>query len=256
MQATIAVNSIHVHMIVADRNGKVIGGHLKNGCKVYTTVEVMIPYKGVLKRFKDDETGFMELGVLNEVDNMIYEHLKDEILYDGTQIRPGWALKELGIKGSSLITWIGPMNVKDIVDYEDKGAEIKGERLAHFIVEHFDEQPANLRLCYHRQRILVMILQDELQKCDIITEREGDDLYIGPSKLTVSIATISSSSMKIHLGMNLTSKGTPAKIDTIGIFDYKKLEETDIIKIVKRVATRYMNEIGSIEEDITKTRVF
>ncbi|MDI9623475.1 MAG: DUF366 family protein [Methanothermobacter sp.] len=185
---------------------------------------------------------------------MIHEHLKDGILYDGTQIRPNWALNELNIKGPSIITWIGPMNIKDIIDYEDKNLEIKAEKMAHFIVEHFDEQPANLRLCYHRQRMLVMILQEELWEHDIPTKREGDDLYIGTGKLTVSVATAAVSSMKIHLGMNITSKGTPADVETVGILDYKDLGEDDIIKIVKNVAKKYIQEIKLIEEDIAKTR--
>ncbi|HOK72124.1 MAG TPA: DUF366 family protein [Methanothermobacter sp.] len=185
---------------------------------------------------------------------MIHEHLKDEILYDGTQIKAAWALKKLQIKGSSIITWIGPMNIKNIIDYEDRGREIKAEKMAHFIVEHFDEQPANLRLSYHRQRILVMILQEELWKQGIPTRREGDDLYIDSGKLTVSIATTSLSSMKIHLGINLTSKGTPDDIETIGILDYKDLKEEDIIEIIGKVARKYIQEIESMEEDIAKTR--
>jgi len=186
---------------------------------------------------------------------MLHEHLKDEILYDGTQIRPAWALEEFGIKGPSIITWIGPMDIKDIVDYEDKSLEIRADRMAHFIVEHFDEQPANLRLSYHRQRILVMILQEELWKHDIITNRRGDDLYIDSGKLTVSIATASLSSMKIHLGMNITGEGTPQDIKTIGILDYRKdLNEDDIIEMIGNVAREYIQEIDSIEEDITKTK--
>jgi len=185
---------------------------------------------------------------------MIHEHLKDEILYDGTQIKAAWALKELQIKGSSIITWIGPMNIKNVIDYEDKDKEIKADEMAHFIVEHFDEQPANLRLSYHRQRILVMILQEELWRQGIPTRREGDDLYIGSGKLTVSIATASLSTMKIHLGINLTSRGTPDDIETIGILDYKDLKKEDIIELVEKVATRYIQEIESMEEDIAKTR--
>ncbi len=64
MQGTITPNGIHVHMAVANKNGKIIGGHLKGGCKVHTTVEIAIlPYNRTLKRLKDKETGFMELNV-------------------------------------------------------------------------------------------------------------------------------------------------------------------------------------------------
>ncbi len=185
---------------------------------------------------------------------MIHKHLKDRILYDGTQIRPNWALNELNIKGPSIITWIGPMDIKNIIDYEDRELKIKADKMAHFIVEHFDEQPANLRLCYHRQRMLVMILQEKLWNHGIPTRREGDDLYIGKGKLTVSVATASLSSMKIHLGMNITSKGTPQEVETIGILDYKDLEEDNIIGIIEDVAQKYIQEVRLIEEDITKTK--
>ena len=61
--------------------------------------------------------------------------------------------------------------------------------------------------------------------------------------------------MKIHLGMNITSKGTPEDVETIGILDYKDLGEDNIIGIVSDVAKKYIQEISLIEEDITKTRV-
>ncbi len=51
----------------------------------------------------------------------------------------------------------------NIVDYEDQGKEIKGDKLLHFIIEHFDVQPADLRLCYHRQRLFILMVQDNLE---------------------------------------------------------------------------------------------
>ncbi|MDI9623474.1 MAG: DNA-binding protein [Methanothermobacter sp.] len=64
MQGTITADGIHVHMAIANKNGKIIGGHLKGGCMVHTTVEIAIlPYNGILRRLKDEETGFMELDI-------------------------------------------------------------------------------------------------------------------------------------------------------------------------------------------------
>ena len=87
-----------------------------------------------------------------------------------------------------------------IIDVEDVGLEIKSDEMIHFIVEHFDCQPTNIKLAYHRQRILVMILKDELAQWGVQCTRSGDDLFVGNGKLTVSIATISATSMKIHSG--------------------------------------------------------
>jgi len=64
MQGTITIDGIHAHLAIADKEGKMIGGHLKKGCEVHTTAEVAIlPYTGILRRSKDEETGYMELKV-------------------------------------------------------------------------------------------------------------------------------------------------------------------------------------------------
>lgn len=60
---TISKAGCHLHISVSDQDGKVWGGHLKDGCKVGVTTEVVI---GVLegveyKRVMDKETGFKEL---------------------------------------------------------------------------------------------------------------------------------------------------------------------------------------------------
>ena len=141
--------------------------------------------------------------------------LKNGTSYDGSQIEPYWAFKTFGIKDSSIVSWMGPMNIhpNNLIDFEDIGIEIKGDKMLHFIVEHFDTQPANLNLCYHRQRILVMIVKDLLNDFGMTTSREGDDLFFEKEtkrgKLSVSIATCSVSSMKIHFALNLTEEGTP-----------------------------------------------
>jgi uncharacterized protein len=189
------------------------------------------------------------------------KHIKIDhsILYDGGQIKPMWAFREFGIKGPSIITWIGPMNIKSdqIIDYEDERIEIKANEMLHFIVEHFDSQPADIRLCYHRQRILVMITRDLLMEMDIETKRKGDDLYFAGDKLSVSIATCSASSMKIHLGMNLITDGTPDNIPTSGLLEISgDLNHEKVQKLADTICMRYKQEILSIEEDIAKTRVF
>jgi hypothetical protein len=189
------------------------------------------------------------------------KHIKLDhgLLYDGGQIKPMWAFRKFGIKGSSIVTWIGPMDIKSdqVIDYEDLGLEIKANKMLHFIVEHFDTQPADIRLCYHRQRILVMIIKDLLQEMGIETKRKGDDLYFTGEKLSVSIATCSASSMKIHLGMNLITEGTPDNISTAGLLEISSdLNYEKVQKLADIICLRYKEEIFSMEEDIAKTRVF
>lgn len=190
---------------------------------------------------------------------MKYIKLEESLLYDGSPIEPFWAFKELKLKGPSVVSWIGPMEIKpeELIDYEDVGLEIKSAKMAHFIIEHFDVQPADIKTCYHRQRIFVMIVKDSLAELGIKTRREGDDLYFNDKKLSVSIATCSNSSMKMHFGMNVEDKGTPKDIDTIGLLECKNdLNDEKISTLIDKICESYINEIESIEEDITKTKVF
>ena len=62
---TFSKDGIHIHISLADQHGKVIGGHLKEGCKIYTTAEIII---GETDEFNftrefDEETGFKELEI-------------------------------------------------------------------------------------------------------------------------------------------------------------------------------------------------
>jgi uncharacterized protein len=192
--------------------------------------------------------------------------LKDNKCYDGSQIEPMWAFKTFGLKDSSIVSWIGPMEIQPdhMVDFEDVGLEIKGSQMLHFIIEHFDVQPADINLCYHRQRILVMIVKDMLQNLGIKTTRNGDDLFFKKinekeenGKLSVSIATCSLSSMKIHFALNLTEKGTPKDVITAGLLECGlDLVLEDIYSLSDQVSNKYVQEISSIRTDICKTKIF
>lgn len=39
---TVSIHGSHVHISISDGDGKTIGGHLVPGCKVYTTVEIVL----------------------------------------------------------------------------------------------------------------------------------------------------------------------------------------------------------------------
>ena len=65
LNGTLANTGIHLHIAIADSNGKVIGGHLSDGCIIYTTAEIVI---GIAKDFSfhrsfDEKTGFNELEI-------------------------------------------------------------------------------------------------------------------------------------------------------------------------------------------------
>ncbi len=66
LNGTLATNGIHLHISIADFQGKTIGGHLETGCTIYTTAEIVI---GVSEDFTfartvDVQTGYKELEVL------------------------------------------------------------------------------------------------------------------------------------------------------------------------------------------------
>ncbi|MEO1761636.1 MAG: PPC domain-containing DNA-binding protein [Cyanobacteria bacterium J06629_18] len=67
LNGTLAATGIHIHIMIADRQGKVIGGHLSDGCMIYTTAEIVI---GIVENFGfyrsfDEQTGFNELEILS-----------------------------------------------------------------------------------------------------------------------------------------------------------------------------------------------
>lgn len=56
---------MHIHISIADTEGVVVGGHLKEGCIVHTTVELAIASEPTLRftREFDNDTGFDELRI-------------------------------------------------------------------------------------------------------------------------------------------------------------------------------------------------
>jgi predicted DNA-binding protein with PD1-like motif len=69
LNGTLATSGIHLHIAIANREGKTIGGHLMEGCIIYTTAEIII---GSSEEFSflrtiDEQTGYKELEVIPTV---------------------------------------------------------------------------------------------------------------------------------------------------------------------------------------------
>lgn len=191
-----------------------------------------------------------------------HKHVNEIFEYDGSQIDPSWAFQEFGIYGSSIITWIGPVNIApdNLKDFADVGLEIKSNYMVNFICEFFDQQPTNMRVAYLRQRLLVMIFREILTEHGISTKREGDDIFVDGRKLSISIASVSLSSAKIHFALNLEDKGTPDDVDTIGLYDIRVNEEQvfsedNLLELINDTVNRFIEELETIENDISKTKV-
>ncbi len=191
-----------------------------------------------------------------------HKHVDEIFEYDGSQINPSWAFQEFGIYGSSIVTWIGPVNITsdNLKDFADVGLEIKSNYMVNFICEFFDQQPTNMRVAYLRQRLLVMIFREILTEYGILTKREGDDIFVENRKLSISIASVSLSSAKIHFALNLEDKGTPDDVETIGLFDIKVNGEHvfnngNLLNLINETVSRFIDELETIENDISKTKV-
>lgn len=191
-----------------------------------------------------------------------HKHVDEIFEYDGSQIDPSWAFQEFGIYGSSIITWIGPVNITldNLKDFADVGLEIKSNYMVNFICEFFDQQPPNMRIAYLRQRLLVMIFREILTEYGVETTREGDDIFVDGAKLSISIASISLSSAKIHFALNLEDKGTPIDVKTIGLYDIKinnqrVFSEDNLLELITKTVNRFIDELETIENDISKTKV-
>ena len=63
---TVSKNGCHIHISLADAKGQVIGGHLKEGCTINTTAEIVLIIfnKVEYKRRFDNQTGYEELEVI------------------------------------------------------------------------------------------------------------------------------------------------------------------------------------------------
>ena len=65
LTGTISENGSHLHLSIADSTGRTIGGHLLEGCKIYTTAEIVLVESGslIFTREKDGSTPWEELQI-------------------------------------------------------------------------------------------------------------------------------------------------------------------------------------------------
>jgi uncharacterized protein len=65
LAGTVSINGCHLHISISDSTGKTTGGHLMEGCKVFTTAEIVISYSSrySFTREKDGSTAWEELQV-------------------------------------------------------------------------------------------------------------------------------------------------------------------------------------------------
>lgn len=169
--------------------------------------------------------------------------------YDGSQISSLWAYNVADVQADSIIAFRGACDVKieHMIDLEDKkqGDIIFSTDMLHFVIEHFDS--TDLKLVYARQRLFTSIVREVLSSRYSGITRNGDDLFTGGKKLTISIASTSAVSQKIHFGINVVHDYY-ASLGDLGI------SGDEVATVLKEIAEAYVHEFDDIEKDLRKSR--
>ncbi|MFP3904917.1 MAG: DUF366 family protein [Armatimonadota bacterium] len=177
--------------------------------------------------------------------------LEEPRTYTGRELRSLWIYETFGTAGDALAAFIGPCDVttEALVDAEDRrqGATIRAASMLHFIIEHFDDP---LRAAVLRQRLFITMISDTLRDHvpDRAVRRDGDDLYVGPAKLSVSIATKSPVSTLIHVGLNIDPKGAP--VEACGLGEWN----VSVKDLAAVLADLYVREMDAVQFATTKVR--
>lgn len=177
--------------------------------------------------------------------------IEKEIKYIGSQLAPHWIYKNFKLQGDAIVAFIGECEVAltEMVDIEDviNNEPIYSKSMLSFITEQFN---VNLVEGVFRQRLLICIIKELLEERGIFVVRNGDDLMIDGRKLSVSIATKSTTSILIHTGLNILSEGAPVKASGLT----SELEIVDIKEFALEVMKRYAEELEDINLASTKVR--
>jgi hypothetical protein len=171
---------------------------------------------------------------------MRFRYIDRPIAYTGKELRSGWIEERFGLKGDSVVSFAGSCSVRgrDLVDLEDlaAGKTVEGDRMLHFIAEI---PGVDLPGIVFAQRLLCVIAKDviEVGVGRQMLRRDGDDLYVGEGKLSVSVATVSPVSGLIHLGLNITTEGVPVEaacLEDLGM-DYREIAPQILSKFAEEM---------------------
>lgn len=183
--------------------------------------------------------------------SMQTKFIDEEIKYEGFQLSPHWIYKNFNIQGDAVVAFTGECEVKlnEMVDIEDviNNEPIYSKSMLSFISEQFN---IGLVEGVLRQRLLITVIKEVLEKRGIQVVRDGDDLFYDGRKLSVSIATKSATSVLIHTGLNIISTGAPVKASGLS----EDIGINDIKNFALEVLDRYSKELYDIVQATTKVR--
>ena len=66
LAGTVSINGSHIHICISDPAGTTLGGHLSDGCLIYTTAEIVLSSSDEFEFFRepDERSGWNELKIL------------------------------------------------------------------------------------------------------------------------------------------------------------------------------------------------
>lgn len=173
-----------------------------------------------------------------------YAIARQDIDYDGAQLRTHWIYDRFELLGDAAVAFCGmamlsSSELLDVGDARDKEG-IYSPYMLHFIIEHFDP---DLEKTIYRQRLFLNLIREELGRFEIYPQRTGDRLYMKQAKLSVSTASLSTVSGLIHVGLNIRTEDTPVR--AVGL---EELGIRDVAAFAERVLVSYQRELESIAE--------
>jgi len=181
--------------------------------------------------------------------------LESKEKYDGAQLQSLRNYLTHGMLGDSIVAWAGACDVsfEHMVDGEDllENASIASDKMLHFIIEKFD---VSLFSAVSLQRLFAGVVKDQLmvlaknKALALTLTRDGDDLYCGKKKLSVSIATQSPVNSLIHFAVNITNEGTP--VPTVSLEDLQVAPEILAIEVM----SLFCREVETIQIATHKVR--
>lgn len=170
---------------------------------------------------------------------MIFKYIEQQTEYDGSQLRSLYAYLSHSVHGDSIVAWQGACHINwdKMVDGEDllDRSEIRGSHMLHFIIEKFE---ANLLSMVSLQRLFASealeVLREMAPSKTQGMRREGDDLWMGQKKLSISIATLSPISGLVHFALNIKNEGTP--VETLSLSDLQVDAKDFAVKLGEKFA--------------------
>ncbi|MAG55045.1 MAG: hypothetical protein CMJ83_02015 [Planctomycetes bacterium] len=179
--------------------------------------------------------------------------LEPRLDYVGIQLRPHFIRERFGLKGDAAVVFRGACRVEGtaLVDLEDReaGAFIASNDMLHLMLERFEPDLPRMVML---QRLLADLVASRVRASvpekAAVVRRDGDDVFVGDGKLTVSIATVSPVSGLIHLGVNVDDRDTPvttAALDPLGI---------PVASFAQGLVDDLVHELDGIADAVSKVR--